>query len=107
MAKQKQTIDLYGEQFTIVKGNTIPHKRYESLYDAYANPSIKKRNIWGAWVEWYRNILHDNNFAEIYITSNNVHFFSIGGYIDTPIGERWAYLITSTRQEVWIVSDNI
>ena len=103
MLKKGDRLDLYGKSFIIVNGKGVPRKRCDGLYDAYKNPSTTKGNIWQSWIEWFRLVLRDNNGGEIYITSYNQQFFSIGGYIESPLDETWAFLITSTRHELWQV----
>lgn len=101
MTRKNETMDLYGEIFKVVKGTTKPYKRCNGLYDAYVNPSTRKENIWSYWLDWFSSVLRDNNGGEIYITSYNAQFFSIGGYIESPLDQTWCFYITSTRQEVY------
>ena len=103
MSKRKERINVYGEEFTVVSGNGIPCKVYDNIYEAYGRPSTRKVAIWEAWKNWFYEVLRDNNDGEIYITSRNTNFFTVGGYIETPINETWAFYITATRQEIWRV----
>ena len=105
MKKGKPVIDLYGEHFTEVKGQGVPTMRYDDITSAYGRPSDRKIAIWNYWKRWFRDVLSDNNGGDIYVTSRNTNFFTIGGFIDSPNGERWGFYITSTRQECWKVCD--
>ena len=108
MKKGKQVLDLYGYDFVVINPKNpdyIPRNNYSDIWHAYGRPSNCKQGIWCRWLRWWEDVKRDANGGEIYITSRNTNFFSIGGYIDSPIGERWAFLITSTRQECWKVCD--
>ena len=104
MAKRKEIVDLYGEQFTVTKGNTKPYYRTESIYTAYDKPSVRKMVIWEYWQEWLYEVARDNNRCEMYVSSFNAQFFSIGGTIESPLGDIWAFYITATRQELWRIN---
>lgn len=106
MRKEKEVLELYGCDFLVIhpkNSSYIPPMNYASLWTAYENPSFAKQRIWYYWKSWFDRVKRDNNGGDIYITSRNSSFFSIGGYIDSPIGERWAFRITYTRQECWKV----
>ena len=103
MAKRPQFLDLYGKQFKVVKGDGIPRKQYDTLFEAYDRPSATKVHIWQAWLDWADCVASDNNDISIYITGRNPNFFSIGGYIHTPTDEHFAFYITYTSQAIWSI----
>lgn len=94
-------VRIYGREFILKSGNYEPRNTYENIFKAYEKPSIAKKEIWNDWVDWFVNSSEGNNDF-ISICSRNVYHFSINGIL-TFKGIKYSFLITSTKNEVYLI----
>lgn len=93
-------------------GDLIRWNKGNSIYQAYDSPSQTKVNIWNEWDTYFKELAKQRNKEtagcmhqlthEMYVTSRNAHFFTIGCRIGNTF-----YYVTSTRQERHLITDMI
>lgn len=75
-------------------------KRYDTLYDAYVEPSRTKQEIWKDWLEWFNKNSENLQTDKMYVSSRNFCKFTISGEI-THKGITYEYIISASKQHVY------
>lgn len=88
--------DIY---FDLSKNPVKQKKRYDTLYDAYAEPSRAKEEIWKEWIDWF-NSVSEKTTDTMYVSSKNFAKFTISGEI-TYHGVTYEYVISASKQHVY------
>lgn len=76
----KKTLVVNGEYFEIVKAyrDFEPTHLYFTLDDCYTSYSVRKKNAFNYWRNWFSE-LNDSIFNGV--ISHNCNFFTVGGYL--------------------------
>lgn len=94
----KQYMLLGGIAFQILKPSSYIPRCKGKLEDCYSKPSDIKKAIYDSWWEWAKSI---PGTVEMWVSSYNVSFFTLGGEIWDTDNNHYAFYITKTRNEVW------
>lgn len=74
---------------------------YDTIFDAYKNPSSTKISIWNEWSYWFAK----DDGAIWCVKSHNCFNFSIAGYVsDAGTKDRYYVYITPTHNYAWKVA---
>lgn len=98
----RKTIDFCGTVFELQKPvEAVEHSNYtpgcwwEQINDVYDRPSVYKVGIWHDWCAWCDAVNKTDGYeCGLWISSHNVNFFSISGYIKVPSGKLYHLWIT-------------
>lgn len=96
----KQYILLGTEIFQLIKPSSYIPSCKGKLEDCYSRPSGKKKAIYDSWRKWAESI---PGTVEMWVSSYNVNFFTLGGEIWDIDNKHYAFYITRTRKEIWEV----
>ena len=104
MTEQRMIVigDIY---FDESKKSVKQDKRYDTLYDAYAEPSRTKKEIWKDWLNWF-NANSESVTDEMYISSRNFCKFTISGEI-TVHGVTHEFIISASKQHVYVKENKV
>lgn len=102
MRKEKEIITVNGNQFVLVKYQSL-YRKANYLGEVYKNPSCYKQQIFRGWenVFYQAFISKEISDYEMFITSSNSNFFTLGGWF-VKNGTKYAYKITYANTVCWI-----
>lgn len=96
----KQYMFLGGVPFEVMKPTSYIPTCKGQLVDCYSKPSDSKKEIMRKWWFWAKSI---PGTVEMWVSSYNVYFFTLGGEIWDTDNKHYAFYITRTRNEIWEV----
>lgn len=96
----KQYMILGGIAFQLLKPSSYIPTCKGQLEDCYSRPSSRKKSIYDSWWKWSKSI---PGTVEMWVSSYNTNFFTLGGEIWVNENNHFAFYITYKHQEVWSV----